>query len=149
MVRAARPGGTVAGYVWGFAGERQFQRYFWQAATAFDPAAVALEQSMQFPLCHPEPLAALFKPAHLEAVTVRAIEVPAVFRDIDDYWQPYSWAVRPSPSGTPHPLVKSNDRRSASNCERSCRWLMTGRFISLDACGRSTVRRAVSYLRNL
>src|SRR5829696_2102541 len=89
MARAARPGGTIAGYVWDFAGERQFQRYFWRAATALDPAAIALEQSMQFPLCHPEPLAALFASAHLEAVTVQAIDVPTVFRDVDDYWQPY------------------------------------------------------------
>ena len=89
MVRAARPGGTVAGYVWDFAGERQFQRYFWQAATALDPAATALEQSMQFPLCHPEALAALFASAGLQSVAVQAIEQPAVFHDIDDYWQPY------------------------------------------------------------
>ena len=89
MARAARPGGTVAGYVWDFAGERQFQRYFWRAAIALDPAAVALEQSMQFPLCHPEPLAALFASAHLQMVAVDAIDVPAVFRDLDDYWQPY------------------------------------------------------------
>jgi SAM-dependent methyltransferase len=89
MTRAARPGGTVAGYVWDFAGERQFQRYFWRAATALDPAAIALEQSMQFPLCQPEPLATLFASAHLQAITVRAIDVPAVFRDVDDYWQPY------------------------------------------------------------
>jgi ubiquinone/menaquinone biosynthesis C-methylase UbiE len=89
MVRAARPGGTVAGYVWDFAGERQFQRYFWQAATALDQSAIALEQNMQFPLCHPEPLAALFASAQLQAVTAHAIDVPAVFRDLDDYWQPY------------------------------------------------------------
>jgi len=89
MVRAARPGGTVAGYVWDFGGERQFQQYFWRAATALDPAAIALEQSMQFPLCHPEPLAALFESAHLQAVMVQAIDVPTVFHDVDDYWQPY------------------------------------------------------------
>jgi SAM-dependent methyltransferase len=89
MVRAARPSGMVAGYVWDFAGERQFQRYFWRAATALDPAAIALEQSMQFPLCHPEPLAALFASAHLQAVAVQAIDVPTVFRGLDDYWQPY------------------------------------------------------------
>ena len=89
MVRAAHPGGTVAGYVWDFAGERQFQRYFWRAATALNPEAIALEQSMQFPLCHPEPLAALFSSANLQSVAVDAIDVPAVFRDLDDYWQPY------------------------------------------------------------
>ena len=89
IARAAHPGGTIAGYVWDFAGERQFQRYFWQAATALDSAAIALEQSMHFPLCQPEPLTALFVSAGLQAVTVHAIDVPAVFRDLDDYWQPY------------------------------------------------------------
>src|SRR5215218_45622 len=42
MARIARRGGTVAAYVWDFAGERQFQRYFWEAATALDPAAAPL-----------------------------------------------------------------------------------------------------------
>ena len=89
MVRATHPGGTVAAYVWDFAGERQFPRYLWQAATALDQSAVALEQSMQFPLCHPEPLAALFSGAGLQSVVVEAVVVPTVFRDFDDYWQPY------------------------------------------------------------
>jgi SAM-dependent methyltransferase len=89
MVRAARPGGTVAGYVWDFAGERQFQRYFWQAAMELDPAAVPLAQNMQFPLCQPEALGALFTSANLQAIAVQAIDVPAVFQDLDDYWQPF------------------------------------------------------------
>ena len=89
MVRAAHPGGTVAGYVWDFAGEQQFPRYIWQAATALDSSAVALEQSMQFPLCHPEPLATLFAGTGLQSVAVEAVVVPTVFRDFDDYWEPY------------------------------------------------------------
>ena len=89
MARAARRGGTVAAYVWDFAGERQFTRYFWQAATALDPAATAQDPSRQFPVCHPEPLAALFAGAGLQAVTVEAVVVPTVFRDFDDYWQPH------------------------------------------------------------
>ena len=89
MMRAARRGGTVAAYVWDFAGERQFTRYFWQAATAFDPVAAAQDPSLQFPLCQPEPLAALFAGAGLQAVTVQAVVVPTVFRDFDDYWQPH------------------------------------------------------------
>jgi SAM-dependent methyltransferase len=89
MARAVRSGGTVAAYVWDFAGERQFQRYFWEAATALDPAAAPLAQSMRFALCHPEPLAALFGSRGLHDVVVQAIEQPAVFRDLDDYWRPY------------------------------------------------------------
>jgi SAM-dependent methyltransferase len=89
MARAARRGGTVAAYVWDPAGERQFTRYLWRAATALDPAAAAQDPSLQAPLCHPEPLAALFAGAGLQAVTVQAVVVPTVFRDFDDYWQPH------------------------------------------------------------
>ena len=91
MVRTARRGGTVAAYVWDFAGEseRQFTRYFWRAATALDPAAIEQDPIRQFPLCHPEPLAALFAGAGLRDVTVEAVVVPTVFRDFDDFWQPH------------------------------------------------------------
>jgi SAM-dependent methyltransferase len=89
MARAARPGGTVTAYVWDFAGERQFTRYLWQAATALDPAAAAQDPSLQAPLCQPEPLEALFAGAGLQAVTVQAVVVPIIFRDFDDYWQPH------------------------------------------------------------
>ena len=89
MVRAARPGGTVTAYVWDFAGERQFTRYFWQAVTALDPAATAVDPSRQAPLCQPEPLADMFTRAGLQTVTVQAVVVPALFRDFDDFWQPH------------------------------------------------------------
>jgi trans-aconitate methyltransferase len=89
MMRAARPGGTVAAYVWDFAGERQFTRYLWQVATALDPAASAQDPSLHAPLCQPEPLATLFAGAGLRDVTVQAVVVPTVFRDFDDYWQPH------------------------------------------------------------
>ena len=89
MARAAAPGGTVAAYVWDFAGEGQFTGYFWQAATSHDLAAAAHDPSLRTPLGRPEPFAALFAGAGLRAVTVEAVEVPIVFRDYDDYWLPY------------------------------------------------------------
>jgi len=89
MTRAARRGGAVAAYVWDFAGDRQFIRYFWQASTALDPAAAAQDPITQFPLCHPAPLASLFEGAGLQDVTVQAVAVPTVFQDFDDYWHPY------------------------------------------------------------
>ncbi len=89
MARATAPGGTVAAYVWDPAGDGQFTRYLWRAAIALDPAAAAQDPILQAPLCHPEPLAALFAGAGLQAVTVEAVVVPIVFRDFDDYWQPH------------------------------------------------------------
>ena len=88
MMRATRRGGTVAAYVWDSTGERQFTRPLWQAATALDPAAATQDPSLQCTVCDPEPLAALFAAAALQAVTVQAVVVPTVFRDFDDYWQP-------------------------------------------------------------
>jgi ubiquinone/menaquinone biosynthesis C-methylase UbiE len=32
MIRAVRMGGTVAAYVWDYAGQMQLMRYFWDAA---------------------------------------------------------------------------------------------------------------------
>jgi SAM-dependent methyltransferase len=89
MARAATTGGTVAAYVWDPAGEGQFTRYLWRAATALDPAAAAQDPARQESVSHPEPLAALFAGAGLHTVTVDAIVVPIVFRDFDDYWQPH------------------------------------------------------------
>ncbi len=98
MARVARPGGTVAAYVWDYAGEMQLMRRFWDAAAALNPEAGALDEGVRFPLCRPEPLAQIFEGAGLGDVEVRAIDVPTVFRDFDDYWSPFLGAQGPAPS---------------------------------------------------
>jgi SAM-dependent methyltransferase len=89
MVRVARPGGTVAAYVWDYAEGMELMRYFWDAAAALDPKARELDQGQRFTLCKPEPLTNFFHTTGLVKVEVRAIEVPTVFRDFDDYWSPF------------------------------------------------------------
>lgn len=97
MTRAVRPGGIVAVYVWDYAGEMQLMRRFWDAATALDPAARELDEGRRFPLCHPDPLLSLFGAAGLSATAIRAIDVPTVFRDFDDYWTPFLGGQGPAP----------------------------------------------------
>ena len=97
MRRAARPGGTVAVYVWDYAGEMQLMRRFWDAAAALNPAARALDEGLRFPLCRPEPLRELFAAAGLRQVAVEAIDVPTVFADFDDYWSPFLGGQGPAP----------------------------------------------------
>ena len=89
MVRVTRPGGQVAAYVWDYSGGMEMMRYFWDAAIGVDPGAAALDQGDRFPICQPGPLEMLFQEAGLDAVVVRAIDVPTVFRDFDDYWSPF------------------------------------------------------------
>lgn len=89
MARVTKPSGTVAAYVWDYAGKMEMMRYFWDAALAVSPQDSKLDQAERFPVCQPQPLMSLFKSAGLNSVLVDAIEVPTVFRDFEDYWQPF------------------------------------------------------------
>jgi SAM-dependent methyltransferase len=98
MARVTKPGGRVGLYVWDYAGEMQLMRHFWDAAATLDPAARQLDEAVRFPNCKPEPLAALFKGAGLREVQTRAIDVPTVFKDFDDYWSPFLGGQAPAPA---------------------------------------------------
>lgn len=89
LARVTRPGGVVAVYVWDYAGEMQLMRYFWDAALALNPDDKALDEGKRFPHFAAEGLAQLFAQAGLHQVETRAIDVPTVFRDFDDYWTPF------------------------------------------------------------
>jgi SAM-dependent methyltransferase len=98
MRRAARPDGTVAVYVWDYAGGMQMMRRFWDVAAALAPAgADGRDEALRFPLCNPGPLRLLFEGAGLQRVQVTGIEVPTVFRDFDDYWTPFLAGGAPAP----------------------------------------------------
>ena len=89
MVRATRTGGIAAAYVWDYAGQMQFMRYFWDAAAALDTIGSELDEGKRFPLCQPEPLERLFAEAGLQDVEVIPIDIPTNFRDFNDYWMPF------------------------------------------------------------
>lgn len=97
MRRVGLAGATVAGYVWDLGGRMDIIRQFWDAANALDPAAIEQDEGARFPLCAPEPLRQAFEDAGLTDVDVRAIDVPTVFRDFNDYWTPFLGGVGPAP----------------------------------------------------
>lgn len=97
FARVVTPGGVAAAYVWDYADGMAMMRAFWDAATALDPAATALDEGRRFPVCRPEPLARLWTDAGLEQVMVEAIEVPTVFAGFDDYWSPFLGGQGPAP----------------------------------------------------
>jgi hypothetical protein len=97
MARAVRRAGTVAAYVWDYAGQMELMRYFWDAAVALDRDALALDEGRRFPICQPAPLVDLFTHAGLCDVQARAIDVPTRFRDFDDYWTPFLGGQGPAP----------------------------------------------------
>jgi SAM-dependent methyltransferase len=97
MTRAARRGGTVALYVWDYAGRMEMMRHFWDAAVALDPAARARDEGQRFPICRPEALEAHAVAAGLADVACCAVEVPTEFRDFEDFWTPFLSGDAPAP----------------------------------------------------
>jgi SAM-dependent methyltransferase len=89
FARVTAPGGTVAAYVWDYAEGMEMMRYFWDAAAVVEPGGAGLDEGTRFPICRPDPLRDVWAGAGLRDVEVRAVEVPTVFDDVDDYWQPF------------------------------------------------------------
>jgi SAM-dependent methyltransferase len=97
MRRVARPGATIAAYVWDYADRMELMRRFWDAAVDLDPDAAALDEGIRFPIAAPAPLASAWANAGLRDVLVNAIDVPTRFTDFDDYWQPFTVDIAPAP----------------------------------------------------
>jgi SAM-dependent methyltransferase len=112
MIRAVRVGGTVAAYVWDYAGQMQLMRYFWNAAVELDmTGAISLDEGQRFPICQPEPLRQLFQTTdQLGNVEVRAIDVVTHFHNFDDYWLPFLGGQGPAPG---YAMSLSEEKRAA------------------------------------
>jgi SAM-dependent methyltransferase len=98
MCRAARPGGTVAAYVWDYPGEMQLVNHFWDTAVALDPAARPLHEGVRFDFCRPEPLRASLVAAGLHDVEATDIVVAVEFAGFDAYWTPFLRGTGPAPA---------------------------------------------------
>jgi len=109
MARATRPGGRVGLYVWDYVDKMELMRYFWDAAVALNPAAADLDEGRRFPICQPKPLQLTLQQAGLNNIETRAIDVPTVFRNFDDYWSPFLGGQAPAPG---YAMSLSEENRS-------------------------------------
>jgi SAM-dependent methyltransferase len=98
MARVTAKGGTIAAYVWDYAGKMELMRFFWDAAVELEPGAAKLDEGVRFPLCRPEALRTLFGGAGLVEVEVKPIDIPTPFANFDDYWQPFLGGQGPAPA---------------------------------------------------
>ncbi len=110
MTRVVKTGGTIAAYVWDYAGKMQLMRHFWNAAVALDPNAFNLDEGRRFLLCQPKPLTELFQSIGFKDVEVRAIDIATDFKDFDDYWSPFLGGQGPAPG---YAMSLSEERRAA------------------------------------
>ncbi|MBE0626964.1 MAG: methyltransferase domain-containing protein [Burkholderiales bacterium] len=98
MARVTEQGGTIAAYVWDYAGKMELMRHFWDAAVELDAAAAAMDEGVRFPVCRREALAELFASAGLHGTEVSAIEISTPFASFEDYWAPFLGGQGPAPA---------------------------------------------------
>ena len=98
MRESARAGGTVAAYVWDYAGGVEFLQHFWTEAVLLNPSAAPLDEARRFSLWTRDALVSLFRGAGLEHIQSDVARVPTVFADFDDYWTPFLGGTGPAPS---------------------------------------------------
>ena len=110
MARVVRAGGTVAAYVWDYAGKMELMRYFWDAAGELDPSASNLVEATRFPMCQPPALTSLFQDAGLNDVRTQLIDIPTTFKNFDDYWTPFLGGQGPAPA---YAMSLTEERRTA------------------------------------
>ena len=98
MARVTGEGGTVAAYVWDYAGKMELMQFFWESAVELDPNVRKLVEGSRFPLCRPEALQELFAGAGLGNVESGGIDLATTFADFDDYWRPFLGGQGPGPA---------------------------------------------------
>jgi SAM-dependent methyltransferase len=98
MARVTGPGGTIAAYVWDYAGRMELMRVFWDAAVELDAGAAKLDEGVRFPVCRPQALEELLASTGLQEVEATPIDIPTPYASFDDYWQPFLGGQGPAPA---------------------------------------------------
>ncbi len=118
MARVTKPGGKIGIFLWDYADGMQMLRYFWDAAVELDDNAREHDEGIRFPICREGQLASLFKEVELKQVEATGIEIKTVFKNFDDYWQPFLGIVGSAPSYVasmkPEDIQKLEDKLRAS-----------------------------------
>ncbi|MCK0179698.1 class I SAM-dependent methyltransferase [Flavobacteriaceae bacterium S0862] len=98
LKRVSKPNGVIAAYVWDYSGRMDFLRYFWDAAYQIDPKSRELDEGLRFPICNSENLISAFENANLIEVESAKLDIDTIFKNFDDYWNPFLGVQGPAPS---------------------------------------------------
>lgn len=132
--------GTIAAYVWDYAGRMELIRWFWDVASELDPEASKLHEGFRFPLCDPDALQAAFRNAGLQEPRTVPIDVRTDFATFDDYWNPFLGGQGPAPAYA----MALPDKARSRLCERLRARLPMESDGSLRLAGRAWAVRATA-----
>jgi SAM-dependent methyltransferase len=98
MKRVVKINGIIAAYVWDYAGRMDFLRIFWDAASEVDANARQLDEGVRFPICNASALETAFQKAGLTNVQTGDLDTLTVFKNFEDYWNPFLGGQGPAGS---------------------------------------------------
>jgi len=98
MKRVTRKDGTVAVYIWDYAGKMEFLNHFWDVVVELDPDASHLHEGHRFPDSNAEQLVEIFNRVGFSNVEAVPLEIVTNFTDFNDYWQPFLGGQGPAPT---------------------------------------------------
>lgn len=84
--RVTKPGGTIAAYIWDYAGAYEYARLFWDSAHAVDPGVTPFDPRQKYPLCGSDKLDDVFRKSGLADALTIPIDATASFSTFDAYW---------------------------------------------------------------
>lgn len=97
MTRVVQPGGSVALYVWDYAGHMQIMRYFFDTAISFDAHSAEFDDGINAPICRPIALKEAFTSTGLINISINSLDITTPFDNFDDYWRPFLGGVGSAP----------------------------------------------------
>ena len=97
MKRVVKPKGIIAAYVWDYAGQMQFLRYFWNAALHVSPQSLNLDEGRRFPICDSNNLTTAFQQAGFIEIRTTHLDIETIFDSFEDYWNPFLGSQGPAP----------------------------------------------------
>lgn len=98
MKRVLKKNGVIAAYIWDYAGKMEVLRFFWDAAGEVDSNATKFDEGNRFPICNPDNLKLKFEQEGITDIETTFIDIDTVFKNFDDYWDPFSGGQGPAPS---------------------------------------------------
>jgi SAM-dependent methyltransferase len=135
MARVVRPGGVVAACMWDIAGGGMTMlRVFWDAVRSVDPTA---EGESRMAGTVEGDIAERLGRAGLRDVTGDALTAHARYRDFDDFWRPFTFAVGPAGQ-----YLSALPEGGRDRVREACRAALPSGSFELDArawCARGTV----------
>jgi ubiquinone/menaquinone biosynthesis C-methylase UbiE len=89
QIKVVRPGGTIAAYVWDYAGEYEFARRFWDAALSIDPRAATYDPGRKSTICSEQNLLEALATAGCTEVETRVFDDSGEFPSREAYWHAF------------------------------------------------------------